>query len=93
MAAGAAGRLELLVGEDEAGARVDQALAALAGVSRSQARRWIDEGRVRLAGRAVRAGQRVAAGERIEAEPPEPVPRGVAPEADPARDPPRGRGR
>jgi 23S rRNA pseudouridine1911/1915/1917 synthase len=81
MAAGAARRLDLLVGEDEAGLRVDQALAALAGVTRAQARRWIDEGRARLAGRTVRPAQRVAAGERIEAEPPEPVLPELRPEA------------
>jgi 23S rRNA pseudouridine1911/1915/1917 synthase len=81
MAAGAARRLDLLVGEDEAGLRVDQALAALAGVTRAQARRWIDEGRARLAGRTVRPAQRVVAGERIEAEPPEPVLAELRPEA------------
>jgi 23S rRNA pseudouridine1911/1915/1917 synthase len=73
--------LELLVGEDEAGLRLDQALASLAGVTRAQARRWIDEGRARLAGRAARAAQRVAAGERIEAEPPEPAAARLEPEA------------
>jgi 23S rRNA pseudouridine1911/1915/1917 synthase len=76
-------RLELLVGEDEAGQRLDQALAALAGVTRAQARRWIDEQRVRLAGRAPRPAERVEEGERIEAEPPEPVPLAVAAEAIP----------
>jgi 23S rRNA pseudouridine1911/1915/1917 synthase len=72
-----------VVGEADAGERLDQALAALAGVSRSQARRWIDEGRVRLAGAPARASARVAAGERLEAEPPEPLPAPLAPEAIP----------
>jgi len=78
--AAAARALELLVGEDEAGLRLDQALASLAGVTRAQARRWIDEGRTRLDGRSARAAQRVAAGERIEAEPPEVAPARVAAE-------------
>ena len=50
-------------------------------MTRAQARRWIDEGRARLAGRAARPAQRVAAGERIEAEPPEPVLPELLPEA------------
>jgi len=75
--------LALLVGEDEAGQRLDQALAGLAGVTRAQARRWIDAGRVRLAGRTARPAQRVEEGERIDAEPPEPVVLDVAPEPIP----------
>jgi 23S rRNA pseudouridine1911/1915/1917 synthase len=71
---------ELLVGEDEAGLRLDQALASLLGVTRAQARRWIDEGRARLGGRSARAAQRVLEGERIEADPPEPVSASVAAE-------------
>jgi 23S rRNA pseudouridine1911/1915/1917 synthase len=73
-------RLDLLVGEDEAGLRLDQALASLAGVTRAQARRWIDEGRARLGGGAARPAQRVTAGDRIEAEPPDPVAAAPAPE-------------
>jgi 23S rRNA pseudouridine1911/1915/1917 synthase len=72
--------LALLVSDDLAGLRADQALATLAGVTRAQARRWIDEGRARVGGRTVRAAQRVAAGERIDAEPPEPVAAAAAPE-------------
>jgi 23S rRNA pseudouridine1911/1915/1917 synthase len=68
------------VSDDLAGLRADQALATLAGVTRAQARRWIDEGRARVGGRAVRAAQRVAAGERIDAEPPEPVAAAAEPE-------------
>jgi 23S rRNA pseudouridine1911/1915/1917 synthase len=75
--------MALLVGEDEAGQRLDQALAGLAGVTRAQARRWIDEGRVRLAGRAARPAERVEEGARIEAEPPEPTVLALAPEAIP----------
>ncbi len=65
--------MRFLAGEDEAGDRLDRALARLAGVPRAQARRWIDEERVQVDGRGGRASQRVRPGERIEAEPPEPV--------------------
>ena len=70
-----------VVGESEAGERVDQALAALAGVSRSQAQRWLGAGRVRVDGAAARASQRVAAGAVVEAEPLEPLPSQLTPEA------------
>jgi 23S rRNA pseudouridine1911/1915/1917 synthase len=73
--------LSFLVGEDETGERLDRALAALAGVPRARAQRWIDEGRVRLDGRPVRAAQRVREGARVEAEPPEVVACGLEPEA------------
>ncbi len=72
--------MRLLVAESEAGDRLDQALAALAGTSRSQARRWIDEGRVRVGGAPGRASQRVAAGDLVLAEPPEPLPSPLVPE-------------
>ncbi len=65
--------LRLVVADCDAGDRLDQALAALAGTSRSQARRWIEEGRVRVAGAPGRASQRVTAGDLVEAEPPEPL--------------------
>ncbi len=69
-----------LVGEDETGERLDRALAALAGVPRARAQRWIDEGRVRLDGRAARASERVREGARVEAEPSEAVAVRVEPE-------------
>ncbi len=75
--------MRFLIGESEAGERLDRALAALAGVARSQARRWIDEGRVRVDGRPVRAARRVAVGEELEASPPEPVPLELVPEPIP----------
>jgi 23S rRNA pseudouridine1911/1915/1917 synthase len=50
-----------------AGQRLDQALAAaLPQYSRARLQRWIREGAVRMAGRAVRARQRVLGGEHIE---------------------------
>jgi 23S rRNA pseudouridine1911/1915/1917 synthase len=69
-----------VVGESEAGERVDQALATLAGVTRSQVQRWVGAGRVRVDGAAARASQRVAAGAVVEAEPPEPLACALAPE-------------
>ena len=42
--------LAFVVDEGSAGGRVDSALAGLTGVSRSQIRRWIDDGRVRVDG-------------------------------------------
>jgi 23S rRNA pseudouridine1911/1915/1917 synthase len=75
--------VNFLVGESEAGARLDLALAALAELSRSQARRWIDEGRVRVNDRLPTASSRVQAGDLVEAEPPELRDSPLAPEALP----------
>ncbi len=72
--------LAFVVGDEEAGQRVDSALAELAGLSRSQARRWIDEGRVRLDAKPCRRSQRVRSGAVIEASPPEPLPSPLSPE-------------
>jgi 23S rRNA pseudouridine1911/1915/1917 synthase len=69
-----------IVGEADAGERVDLALAAITGISRSQARRWIDEGLVRVNARACRASQRVQLGDALDADPPEPLPSPLAPE-------------
>jgi 23S rRNA pseudouridine1911/1915/1917 synthase len=69
-----------IVGEVDAGERVDQALASITGISRSQARRWIDEGLVRVNARPVRASQRVQLGDALEAEPPEALPSPLQPE-------------
>jgi 23S rRNA pseudouridine1911/1915/1917 synthase len=75
--------VNFLVGESEAGVRLDLALAALAELSRSQARRWIDEGRVRVNDRVPAASQKVQAGDLVEAEPPELRESPLAPEATP----------
>ena len=72
--------MRLIVSETDAGGRLDQALAALAGISRSQARRWIDEGRVRVDGEPARASQRVALGAVLDALAPEPAPSPLAAE-------------
>ena len=62
-------RLTFVVAEEEAGGRVDSALAEFAGLSRSRARRWIEEGRVRLDQKNCRPSQRVRAGAVLEAVP------------------------
>lgn len=74
-----------LAGESESGQRLDVALAGLAGRSRSQIRRWIDEQRVRVNGAVAQASRRVEVGDAIEALPPEPLPSPLAPEAIPLR--------
>jgi 23S rRNA pseudouridine1911/1915/1917 synthase len=71
---------EFVVGEAHAGERLDRALAALAGVARAQAHRWIEEARVRVNGAPARASQKLAAGDRVLADPPEPAPSELAPE-------------
>jgi 23S rRNA pseudouridine1911/1915/1917 synthase len=76
-------RIRFRVGDEEAGLRLDAALAGLAGVARSQARRWIDAELVWLEGARVRASARVSSGQAIEAEPPEPVAASVAGEPIP----------
>jgi len=73
-------RAEFVVGEAHAGERLDRALAALAGVARAQAQRWIDEARVRVNGAPARASQKLVAGDRVLADPPEPTPSELAPE-------------
>jgi 23S rRNA pseudouridine1911/1915/1917 synthase len=75
--------LKLIIGEAEEGQRVDLALARLSGISRSQARRWIDAGLVRVNGRVQRASGRLRAGDEIEATPAQPVASPLAPEAIP----------
>jgi 23S rRNA pseudouridine1911/1915/1917 synthase len=66
-----------------AGQRLDLVLAEAAGIARTQARRWIDEGRVLLNARPARAGQKVRAGDALEATPPEPEPARATAEALP----------
>jgi 23S rRNA pseudouridine1911/1915/1917 synthase len=56
--------LELEVGAESAGVRLDQFLAAPAG-SRARAQQWIDGGRVRVDGRARPKRHTVSAGERV----------------------------
>ena len=59
-----------VIGATEADQRLDSALAAIAGISRSQARRWIDDDRVRVNAKSCRASQTVRLGDELEATPP-----------------------
>lgn len=68
------------IGADEADRRVDVVLSALAGITRSQARRWIDAGRVRINERICRASERVVLGDALDAIPPDPLPSPLEPE-------------
>lgn len=72
-----------IVGEEEAGSRLDVAVSTLAAVTRSQARRWVDEGRVALNGAPARASQKVQPGDVLDAAPPEPLPSPLTPEPIP----------
>ena len=65
------------------GIRVDAWIAELTGVSRAQVRRWVDAGRVLVAGAKVRASYRVSLGDSIEARPIEAVEMELTPEAIP----------
>jgi len=78
-------RLQFVIGEEQAGGRVDAALAALAEVSRAEARRWIDAERVRVEGALVRPSRTLELGDRVEARPPVPVRMDLSPEPIPLR--------
>ncbi len=75
--------MRFVIGEGEADERLDRALAALAGVPRSQAQRWIDAGVVRCNAASAKASQRLAIGDVLAAEPPEPTPLALEPEPMP----------
>ena len=75
--------VSFLIGEADADQRLDRALAAVAGIPRSRARRWIDEGLVDLNDRPARPSQRVAFGDILHARPPVPIPSTVVPQAIP----------
>lgn len=66
--------LHFVAGEDEAGERVDVVLSSVARVSRAQAKRWVEAGRVWIDERPVaRASRKLGLGEAVAAAPPEPV--------------------
>ncbi len=69
------------VGESEAGGRLDLAVASLAGIPRSQARRWIEAGCVKTGAAPARPAQRVRFGQTLCVDPPEPLPTQLVPEA------------
>lgn len=68
--------VDLTVGPEDEGLRIDQFLAARpeAGLTRSHVRRLIDEGRVTAGGQAVKASHRVAVGEAVRLMVPAPEP-------------------
>lgn len=72
--------LTLLAGEESP--RLDRYLAErLAGRSRAEIQRWIEQGAVLVNGSVSRASRRVLAGDRIEVVTPEPLPSGLVAEA------------
>jgi len=75
--------VKFIISEAEEGQRVDFALASLSGISRSQARRWIDAGLVLVDGRSCRPSGRARAGAELDVNPPEPAASPLAPEAIP----------
>ena len=75
--------IELTVDAEAVGQRVDMLLAERSGASRSQVKRWIDLGRVHVAGRVVRASRALLLGETIEAWPALPVELSLSAEAIP----------
>jgi 23S rRNA pseudouridine1911/1915/1917 synthase len=66
--------------ESAAGQRLDVVLAEVAGISRAQARRWIEAQRVLVNGETCRVAQKVRATDTLDADPPEVVPSEVLPE-------------
>lgn len=80
---GRRGRSELEVGPEAAGERLDVFVAAALGLSRTRVHKLIEEGRIRLDGRAPRKSEPLAAGQRLEVDVPEPVPLALEPEALP----------
>jgi hypothetical protein len=73
--------LHFIIDESEADQRLDSALAAVAGITRSQARRWIDADRVRVNDCSCRASQSVRLGDALDATPPELARSTLEPEA------------
>jgi len=67
-------------GPGDAGERLDRHVAARLDTPRNQVQRWIQDGLVRVAGRAARASYSVAEGDAIECSPPEPSDDRVQPE-------------
>jgi 23S rRNA pseudouridine1911/1915/1917 synthase len=84
MSPGTERRESFIVEEDQAGVRMDLALAnRIPDLSRAQAKRWIEEGRVLVGGRAVRPSRLCRGGERVEVSIPPPAPARPLPEAIP----------
>lgn len=77
---GEPGALRGLVGEAEAGERLDRAAATLLGVPRAQVQRWMKDGQLTLNGESARPSAKVKSGDAIRADPPEPAPSAVVAE-------------
>jgi 23S rRNA pseudouridine1911/1915/1917 synthase len=77
-----AGPLVFDVPGEARGARLDRFLAGVVAVSRSELKRWIDAGRVQVAGRVGEADTRLKEGERIVVEPLPPPTTTARPQAD-----------
>lgn len=75
--------MRFLVGEAEAGQRLDQAAAALLGVPRAQVQRWARSGHLQLNGAAAKPSAKVREGDSIEADPPAPIAADLEPEPIP----------
>jgi 23S rRNA pseudouridine1911/1915/1917 synthase len=80
---GEAEALRGLVGEAEAGERLDRVAASLLGVPRAKVQRWIEGGDLTLNGAGARPSAKVRTGDAIEAHPPEPAASGVVAEEMP----------
>jgi len=75
---------QYIVGQDEQGLRLDVYLSRRdPTLSRSQARRFIDDGDALLDGKAVRASHRLRPGEKVSLRKPPPVPSEIIPEEIP----------
>jgi 23S rRNA pseudouridine1911/1915/1917 synthase len=68
------------VGPEDAGERLDRHVAARLDIPRNQVQRWIQDGLVRVAGRAAKASYSVAEGDAIDCSPPERADDRVQPE-------------
>lgn len=77
---------EFTVGPEEQGLRLDVYLSKKdAALSRSQARRLIDDGEALVDGRPARASHRLRPGEKVSLSRPPPLPSGIVPEEIPLR--------
>lgn len=75
MTVDAAQVLEVIIPDELAGRRLDQALTELlAGRSRAQVQKWIRDGRTQVDGRTLRPSDKVAGGERVTVRVPAPEP-------------------
>jgi len=74
-----------VVGEDEAGARLDAFLSGVLGVSRSAAARRVDAGEVLVGGRSARRSRTLALGEAVEVAAPPLADVVIAPDLPPVR--------